>query len=191
MKKIFLVVMVVLGILIGSYQVWGPGYFPDQEKEAQASMIQKAAQDQKEHEYRDKLSQWVYDHSSKISRPMTRQIVDEVMKCPNPLLIMALIQAESEFSPTAYSSAQAVGLGQIRWVIWGKTLIEAGILKEARDLYDISVSIRATNHILANEIKVSKGDPIKALERYVGGKHKIYVDQVVYNFLHLSTIQKS
>lgn len=157
---------------------------------AQATTIQKE-EVQKENEYREKLAQWVFDRSSKISRQATRQIVDEVFRYDHPLLLLALCQAESEFSPTAYSSAEAVGLGQIRWKIWGKTLTQAGILREARDLYDVSLNIQATNFIIGTLMKSAKGNPVSILEAYVGGKHKLYTDRVATNFLHLSMIKKS
>jgi soluble lytic murein transglycosylase-like protein len=111
------------------------------------------------------------------------------MKYDHPILLLALIQAESEFSPTAYSSAQAVGMGQIRWSVWGKALLNAGICKEARDLYDITTNIRAANYILMTEIKATNGNFVQALERYVGGKHKRYVDQIAYNYVHLGMIK--
>ena len=158
--------------------------------EATAREQAKIEQAQKEQAYRDRLADWVYRNSSKIARSATRPIVDEAMKYDHPLLLLALIQAESEFSPTAQSSAQAVGLGQIRWSVWGKTLMKAGICKEARDLYDIATNIRAANYILIYEIKATNGNFIKALENYVGGKHKRYVDQVAYNHLHLAMIKK-
>jgi len=145
---------------------------------------------EKEQAYRDRLADWVYQNSSKIARAATRPIVDEAMRYDHPLLLLALIQAESEFSPTAKSAAEAVGLGQIRWSVWGKTLMKAGICKEARDLYDIATNIRAANYILIYEIKATNGNFIKALENYVGGKHKRYVDQVAYNHLHLAMIKK-
>jgi len=157
---------------------------------AQAS-VTREGEVQKENEYREKLAEWVFDRSSKISRQATRQIVDEAFRYDHPLLLLALFQAESEFSPTAYSSAQAVGLGQIRWTIWGKTLTQAGILKEARDLYDISMNIRATNFIIGTLMKSAKGNPVAILEAYVGGKHKIYTDRVAYNFMQLSMIKKA
>ena len=160
------------------------------EKLAQATIVREG-EIQKDNAYREKLSQWVYERSSKISRPATRQIVDEVMRYDHPVLLLALLQAESAFSPTAYSSSGAIGLGQITWKIWGKPLVEAGILKEARDLYDVSMNIKATDHIFSLLMKSSKGNTIAALESYVGGKHKAYVEKVAHNFLQLSMIKGS
>ena len=81
-------------------------------------------------------------------------------------------------------------MGQVRWSVWGSALIKAGICKEARDLYDVPTNIRAANYILLHEIKASSGNFIQALERYVGGKQKSYVDRVAYNHLHLAMINK-
>ena len=191
MKKSLFVLMaalVVLSIGFISYHNHMSGRL------SQASVTREAtvqAEVQKENEYREKIAEWVFDRSSKISRQASRQIVDEAFRYNHPLLLLALCQAESEFSPTAYSSAQAIGLGQIRWTIWGKTLTQAGILKEARDLYDVSMNIRATNFIIGTLMKSAKGNPLAVLESYVGGKHKSYTDKVASNFLQLSMIKKA
>jgi len=187
MKKILFALMAVL-IIVSSCFLGYHDYMTG--KLAQATIIQKE-EVQKENEYREKLASWVFDHSSKVSRQATRQIVDEVFRYDHPILLLAICQVESEFSPTAYSSAQAVGLGQIRWTIWGKTLTQAGILKEARDLYDVSMNIRATNYIIGTLMKSAKGNPVAILESYVGGKSKPYVDKVSQNFLHLSMIKRT
>jgi soluble lytic murein transglycosylase-like protein len=190
MKKLLigLTLVLTLGfVLAGHLAIDGYGKLKEQ---AAATERVKLEQAEKEQAYRDRLADWVYQNSSKIARSATRPIVDEAMKYDHPLLLLALIQAESEFSPTAQSSAQAVGLGQIRWSVWGKTLMKAEICKEARDLYDIATNIRAANYILVYEIKATSGNFIKALENYVGGKHKRYVDQVSYNHLHLAMIKK-
>ena len=140
--------------------------------------------------YRENLAQWVFSRSNKISMSMSRQIVAEAMKCDYPLLILSLIRAESEFTPTAISSAQAWGLTQVRYSVHGKALVKAGICTNARDLFDVDKSIRAGNLILMDLLNQAGGDPIQALERYVGGKQKGYVDQITRNHLALALIKK-
>ena len=183
----------IFAVLVFALAIFGAMQWGDvRAKEAViAQDLSVKAEIQKEKEYRDQLSEWVFSRSSKISRQAARQIVDEVFRYDHPLLLLALCQAESEFSPTAYSSVGAVGLGQIRWTIWGKTLTQAGILKESRDLYDVSMNIRATNFIIGTLMKSAKGNPVAILEAYVGGKHRPYVEKVSTNFLHLSMIKKS
>jgi soluble lytic murein transglycosylase-like protein len=182
-----LALVLTLGfVLAGHLAIDGYGKLQEQAAATERVKVEQAEKDQA---YRDRLADWVYHNSSKIARSATRPIVDEAMQYEHPLLLLALIQAESEFSPTAYSSAQAVGMGQIRWSVWGKPLVNAGICKEARDLYDIATNIRAANYILMTEIKATNGNFVQALERYVGGKHKRYVDQIAYNYVHLGMIK--
>jgi soluble lytic murein transglycosylase-like protein len=189
MKRLFpiiLVVLFVVAVAVGNSLV-RPHLLAMGEAVARGQI--KLEQAEKDNAYRNLLADWVYQNSSKIARSATRPIVDEAMKYDHPILLLALIQAESEFSPTAKSYAEAVGLGQIRWSVWGKALINAGICREARDLYDIATNIRAANYILMTEIKATKGNFVQALERYVGGKHKRYVDQIAYNYVHLGMIK--
>ncbi len=189
MKKLLigLALVLTLGFVLAGHLAID-GYGKLQEQAAAAGRV-KLEQVEKEQAYRDRLADWVYQNSSKIARAATRPIVDEVMKYEYPLLLLAMIQAESEFSPTAKSYAEAVGLGQIRWSVWGKALVNSGICKEARDLYDIATNIRAANYVLMNEIKATKGNFVQALERYVGGKHKRYVDHIAYNYVQLGLIK--
>jgi soluble lytic murein transglycosylase-like protein len=140
--------------------------------------------------YQENLAQWVFSRSNKISMSMSRQIVAEAMKCDYPLLILSLIRAESEFTTTAISSAQAWGLTQVRYSIHGKALVKAGICTNARDLFDVDKSIRAGNLILMDLLNQYGGDPVRALEGYVGGKQKGYVDQITRNHLALALIKK-
>lgn len=183
-----------LFILIGILIVMSCGFFGYHnymaERLAQAT-VTREGEVQKENVYREKLSAWVFDRSSKISRQASRQIVDEVFRYDHPLLLLAICQAESEFSPTAISSVGALGIGQIRWMIWEKSLKDAQICKESRDLFDIPSNIRATNFIIGTLMKSAKGNPVEILEAYVGGKSRPYVEKVSQNFMYLSMIKKA
>ena len=195
MKKIAIITILVLAILtVLSFHVAMERSLLIAAKAKQAEMS-AMIQVKKEQAYQYRLGNWVYQNSSKIVHSVACQIVDETMKYDHPLLLLALIQTESEFSPTAKSHKDCIGLGQIRWNdgekdVWGKALIADGICKEKRDLYDIATNIKASNFILTHELKKSKGDAVQALQGYVGGRHKPYVDKVIQNFLHLSMIKK-
>lgn len=139
-------------------------------------------------EYRNKLTEWVYNNSQKISRNQVKFIVDETLKCNEPLFILAIMKPESEYHSSAVSSVGAKGLGQVMWKVWGKRLVETGICKEERDLFDPQVNIKAMNFIFTTLI-VEHKHPVKALEAYVGGKERWYVNNVLVAFAELSLIK--
>jgi len=145
---------------------------------------------QEEQFYRERLVQWAFDNSQRASREMIRATIDEVMNTDHPILILSIITAESEFNPTAVSSKGAMGLGQIMYSVHSKTLKDAGIIKEQRDLFNIQSNIKATNHVLQSCLKQAKGDPLKAFEFYLGGKDRRYTDKIVHSFLYMSMIKK-
>lgn len=127
------------------------------------------------------LVEWVYSHSSRISKDTCKIIVDECMKTNKPLLMLALIQVESEFSPTVISDRGAIGLCQVMFPSHEKALISAGIIKEKRDLFDIPCSIKAGNFIITGMLKSSSGDIVKALNLYLGGYNVTYQHRILAN----------
>ena len=128
---------------------------------------------------------WIISHSQRISENTAKRIAVEVFRYPNPLLIIALIEVESEFIQSAVSRAGALGLGQIMYDIHKKDLAELGIQKR-RDLFDIDKNINATSYILQTMLKKNKGDVVKALHNYLGGKDGKYVARIFSNYVHLS-----
>jgi hypothetical protein len=142
------------------------------------------------HSYEEKISDWVYAHSSRTSKDSCLQIVMQAMKYEQPLLLLSIMEAESEFSPTAVSSADAIGAAQIRWSVWGSSLSKAGIAREKRDLYDIYISMRAMDFIMRTLLSENKGDPTVALEKYLGGKDGKYLARISKSFMTLSLIKK-
>jgi hypothetical protein len=72
-----------------------------------------------------------------------------------------------------------------------KMLIDKGIIKVERDLFDIGKNIHATHEIFMMFLAESKGDAGKALRAYVGGAVPKYHNEVLSNFLSLSLIKKS
>ena len=152
--------------------------------------------------YRDKLDpikrpeikpiliDWVYKNSIRISRQTATDIVSAALKTNHPILILALIRVESEFSPTAVSSVGAKGLGQIRFEVHKKALATLNIT-DARDLFDIDKNIVATELILMDMLRMNKGNIVKTLDSYVGGTIVNYRMKVLSSFMELSILIRS
>jgi hypothetical protein len=131
------------------------------------------------------VANWIIQHSTKISDNTARNIAVEVFKYPHPILLISLIEVESEFVPSAVSSKGAAGLGQIMYDIHKKDLEGLGILKR-RDLFDIDKNVKATSFVLQMMLKKDKGDIVKALHSYLGGKDGKYVARIFSNYVNLS-----
>jgi len=125
-----------------------------------------------------KLTAWVYTHSDRISIDTARFIAQEAIITKKPLLMLALIEVESNFIPTAVSSKGAIGLTQIMDV-HTKGLIKAGIIKDRRDLFNVSQSVHACNFILDDMLKKTGGNVGKALDLYLGGKDGAYKNRIL------------
>lgn len=191
MKKIVPISFLILCCLIFAFLVFtSKADYRSIQEERDLLLMRMKTPAKVDQAYRENLAQWVFSRSNKISMSMSRQIVAEAMKCDYPLLILSLVRAESEFIPTAVSSAQAWGLTQVRYSVHGKALARAGICTNARDLFDVDKSIRAGNFIFMDMLNQAGGDPVRALEAYVGGKQKAYVDQITRNHLALALIKK-
>jgi soluble lytic murein transglycosylase-like protein len=128
---------------------------------------------------------WIFARSNRISQETAKEIAFKVARTRRPLLILALIEVESNFVPTAVSNKGAVGLSQIMFEHHGKALIKAGIVQEKRDLFDVGPSIRAADLILDDMLAQSGGDVVKALEKYLGGQDGIYVKRIQSNLASL------
>lgn len=130
------------------------------------------------------LTGWIYNKSSRISRNTCKEIAVESVKTGKPLLILAVIQAESEFVPSSVSNKGAMGLAQIMDV-HVKDLIKAGIIHEKRDLFNIPQSIHACNFILDGFLKRTGGNVSKALELYLGARDGVYLHKTLSNLADL------
>lgn len=141
-----------------------------------------------------KFTQWIYDNSERISRKTCTEIAQEVMKTKNPKLMLSIIELESQkFTPGAQSrtkegSPLALGWCQINYKKHAQELINAGVIKEVRDLWDIGPNIRAGEYILDQKLKQSGGDIPRALELYLGGKDGAYVFRILATHIKLSAI---
>uniref|UniRef100_A0A6M3IUK0 Putative transglycosylase n=2 Tax=viral metagenome TaxID=1070528 RepID=A0A6M3IUK0_9ZZZZ len=131
------------------------------------------------------LVEWVYTHSNRISKNVCKEIVKEAIKMPKPLLLLAIMEVESNFVPTATSSKNAIGLMQILPSAWDKDLIKRGDIGERRDLYDINTNIRCGSYIFQLYLNQAKGNIDKALELYLGGKDGVYVKRILTNLASL------
>ncbi|MDI6785095.1 MAG: lytic transglycosylase domain-containing protein [bacterium] len=132
-----------------------------------------------------KSTEWIMHHSSRISVETATEIAEEVCKYPNPILLLALIEVESGFVPSAVSKAGALGLGQVMFDIHKKMLVDLGIV-DRRDLFNVKKNIKASSAILQMYLKKNKGDVVKALHNYLGGKDGKYVSKIFSNYVYLS-----
>lgn len=128
---------------------------------------------------RNMLTKWVYNNSGQISTDTAEWIVAACMQTKRPLLMLALISAESDFIPSALSKKGAMGLTQVMFDVHKKMLIEQNIIKEKRDLFNIDANVRAGYYILEMYLKESNGNITKALEKYLGGRDGIYVLKIL------------
>lgn len=139
---------------------------------------------------RASLVDYVFKYSQRISRGQAHQIVDAAMKTQHPALILALIRHESAFNPTAVSSANAIGLGQIVPRYHAKRLISKGIIAEVRDLYEIDKNMQATDFILTEMRNKAKGNLTKTLISYYGAANPKYRAKIGESFFELQWLIK-
>jgi len=91
-----------------------------------------------------------------------------------PELVLALIDVESRFQPTAVSPAGALGLMQVM-PFW-----KAELGRPQDDLHDIDTNLRYGCTILAHYLEREQGDWTRALARYNGSLGRtIYPEQVM------------
>ncbi|RPI50295.1 MAG: hypothetical protein EHM49_08730 [Deltaproteobacteria bacterium] len=146
------------------------------------------SEQQKLTEQKEKLSEWVYQRSEKISKKVAREIVDASYSYSNALLLLAIFEVESNFIPSAMSGKGARGLGQVHWPSHNKTLTETGICKQERDLFDVETNVKASHLILVDMLNRSDRDVIKALRLYLGGRDGAYTMRILNNYVQLSML---
>ena len=93
----------------------------------------------------------------------------------DPLIILAIIETESAFKPTAYSKAGAQGLMQVI-PKYHTDLIEIG---DPTYLYDPEVNIRVGTAVLIKYLKLYNGNLRLALNKYSGDKSGNYFNKVI------------
>lgn len=132
---------------------------------------------------KQKATMFIFSKSSRISYRTATQITDEAWKYKNALLLLAVMEAESEFNPTAYSKAGARGLGQINYKAHHAMLSK--MLSHPRDLHNIETNFRATDAILSMYLQNAKGDIEQALAYYLGGRDGKYMHRILLNLSQL------
>jgi len=130
----------------------------------------------------DRLTEYVYKHSYRISRDTAREIVQESMKTRCPILLLAIMQVESSFNPVAVSKAGARGLGQVMPV---KVLKQAHIVNDYRDLFNVETNIKAMNYIFKKKLAKAHGDYKRAIGYYFGRYNDKYVGKVLDAYFDL------
>jgi hypothetical protein len=94
-----------------------------------------------------------------------------------PEILAGLICRESSANPKA-KNGNCLGLGQVSWKTWGKTMKGLGIAMKPADLHDphrgLVASAWVLNHYMAREQDIRK-----ALYRYRGKAIKAYADRVL------------
>lgn len=99
----------------------------------------------------------------------------------NPRLLVAIAYAESEFKPTAYSRAGAVGLMQVvpSRASWGEYESRCGRMTKA-NLRDPRINICYGSHIYRWFLTSHHGDTDRALSAYNNGSGELngYADRV-------------
>jgi hypothetical protein len=176
------ILLIVCSIIGFSYR----GKYVQLEKERTQ---QKRAQEVKEVLYKLKLTNWVFKNSERITQDTAKQIVEETFKVDHPVLVLAVINIESEFNPSAVSRTGAMGLGQIMYSHWGPELEKQGIIKNKKDLFGIKENIRATSYILKVLMEKSDGDIIKTLKLYLGEHQYRYNSKIFTSYVAVSALK--
>ena len=108
----------------------------------------------------------------------------------NPLIIYSIIYTESTFrwwlihaTPKTKDKEPAIGLGGIRYSIWGDQLKSAGILDVKSDLFDIEPNILSIAFIYDHYrsqplLSGTTSADMSAMLRYFGGNHKEYFTRI-------------
>ena len=130
----------------------------------------------------DRLTDYVYKHSYRISKETAREIVREAMKTRCPILLLAIMQVESSYNPAAVSKAGAKGLGQI---MPDKSLKQARIVNDYRDLFNVETNIKAMDYIFKRKLVKAKGDYRRAIGYYFGRYNDKYVNKVIDAYFEL------
>jgi len=127
------------------------------------------------HEFVSRTGQRMYPR-------LSREIVDSAIKYSekydlSPILVLAIINTESEFYPFALSKQNAKGLMQINPEANQRLLLQEGIFKEPADIFDPERNIEAGCFLLRRFINESS-DVNAALDKYLGADSVAYKAQI-------------
>ncbi len=130
----------------------------------------------------DVFQRYVSGASQRMYPRLSREIVDSAINYSekyslSPILVLAIIETESEFYPFALSKQNAKGLMQINPDANEDVLITKGIFKESSDVFDPERSIEAGCFLLRQFINESP-DFNTALDKYLGANSVEYKAQI-------------
>jgi soluble lytic murein transglycosylase-like protein len=125
---------------------------------------------------------FIKSNNEKVYNRLAEEIVDAIHTYGekysiSPVLLIALIQAESEFNINAVSKANAKGLGQINLTVWSKILKEKSIITEEREIFDPVKNIECSCFILREYLNQSKNFN-DALNKYLGADYPPYREKI-------------
>ncbi|MGN6083164.1 transglycosylase SLT domain-containing protein [Trinickia sp.] len=105
---------------------------------------------------------------------------DDILAAANkyhldPQMLYAIMMTESRGDPNAVSPTGAMGLMQVTKGNWKK-------LGEGRDARDAAANIDVGAFVLADQLRIHKGDMEAALNGYNGNSDAHYVDKVAKNY---------
>lgn len=143
---------------------------------------EKLVKDKKNYE---KIVEWVYKNSSKISRKTAEEIVSHTLTTNFPLMHLAIMKTESSFDPTSISTKGASGIGQQMPKDYKEPLIQAGIISEWRDIFNIPQGVKATEFAWNDKFQLGKGNVLESLKLYYGENDKSYINQIIIDYHYL------
>jgi len=182
--KIIISILLV-GIFVGLGFITGTRYKDTGKMKSNLPIVVKTVDPTQAQEIKERVVSYVMKTNTQISKRTATDIVNEAYKQPSPLVLLAIIKVESGYAPWALSKKNAKGLGQVMWFVHGKELIQAGILKEERDLFDIDTNLKACSFVWQQKLKTYNGDALKALDGYLGVRDNNYRQLVTASLFEL------
>jgi hypothetical protein len=145
----------------------------------------------------DVFQKFVTQNSQRTYPRLSREIVQSAIKYSDkydlsPILVLAVVEAESQFYPFAISKKDAKGLMQINPAANQQLLIQEGIFHDASDIFDPDRNIEAGCFLLRKFINESP-DFSTALDKYLGADsipYKTEIHQVMGRVLLLGITEE-
>ena len=129
-------------------------------------------------------------HCTRPTGPWFDEMVDSAAAefAVDPWLVAATVYRESGCDVTALGSSGEIGLGQVNPKVWPSTLVQAGVIRQVRDLWDAATNLRATAFILAGLHRETGGDVFETFRRYNGSgpKARAYAREQVAVFVRIT-----
>jgi hypothetical protein len=136
-------------------------------------------------------------NSQRMYPRLSQEIVEAAIKYSekydlSPIVVLAVIEAESEFYPFAVSKKNAKGLMQINLEANQELLIQQGIIKEPAEIFDPDRNIEAGCFLLRQYLNESP-DFNTALDKYLGAdsiSYKATIHQAMGQVLLLGVTEE-